>query len=81
MLKNKTNVASRNKLMSFERWIRELGGKNRVSIILGIDRTTIHRWETGELELPKWAACMMAMSCENSDLKKENRKLKKEVKK
>jgi len=72
-----TNLAPCKILTRFSKWLDDLGGKTRVSKILGVNQSTLHRWETGEQKLPKWAICYMAMSCENTELKRENRRLRK----
>lgn len=60
-----------------KKWIESLGGKVRVSGILEVDESTLWRYETGNLETPKWLRVMMDMSARNAKLSQELNEIKK----
>ena len=56
---------------SLSRWIKTLDGRKRVANVLGLDASTLWRYETGELPVPKWLLVMMKLSKENAELKQK----------
>ena len=58
------------------KWIDSLDGRGRVAKILGVNPSTLYRWETGELPVPVWLDKYMKMSEEIAELRQENARLK-----
>ena len=54
------------------KWVDSLDGRGRVSRKLGIDPSTLYRYEHGQQEVPKWLIEFMKMSEEMAKIKQEN---------
>lgn len=53
------------------KWIDSLDGRGRVAKILGVNPSTLYRWETGELPVPQWLQKYMEMSEELAEVRQE----------
>jgi len=58
------------------KWVDSLDGRTRVAKLLGVNPSTLYRWEVGELPVPEWLIKFMAMSEQLADLKQENAQLR-----
>jgi outer membrane biogenesis lipoprotein LolB len=70
-----TNQNNANK-STLTKWIDSLDGRSRVAKILGVNKSTLYRWEMGELPVPNWLVKYMSMSEELAELRQENARLK-----
>lgn len=61
-----------------EKWINSLGGKTRVAKLLGVDSSTLWRYQEGQQKTPKWLDMVIRYSNEMEEIKSLNRKLKRE---
>ncbi|MCH2204955.1 MAG: hypothetical protein MK132_03670 [Lentisphaerales bacterium] len=66
--------------LEFEAWVSEMGGPVYVSKITGYDRSNIWRYSEGKLRVPTILLQFMKLSAENSELRQEIAKLKREGK-
>lgn len=66
--------------IEFKEWVREMGGPVYVSKITGYDRSNIWRYSEGKLRVPTILLQLMKLSAENSELRQEIAKLKREGK-
>jgi len=68
------------KQLKLTKWIDSLDGRARVSKILGVNKSTLYRWETGELPVPEWLNKYMLMSENLAEAKQEIAQLKRALK-
>ena len=66
--------------LEFKEWVREMGGPVYVSKITGYDRSNIWRYSEGKLRVPTILLQFMKLSAENSELRQEIARLKREGK-
>ena len=66
--------------LEFKEWVSEMGGPVYVSKITGYDRSNIWRYSEGKLRVPTILMKFMKLSAENSELRQEIAKLKREGK-
>lgn len=60
-------------------WIESLDGKARVAEKLGVDVSTLYRYGAGKQAVPEWLLAYKKMSEICADLRQENAKLKREL--
>ena len=79
-LKDCVTHSQNQKQLKLTKWIDALDGRARVSKILGVNKSTLYRWETGELPVPEWLKKYMLMSENLAEAKQEIAQLKRALK-
>lgn len=79
-LKDCVTHSKNQKQLKLTKWIDSLDGRARVSKILGVNKSTLYRWETGELPVPEWLNKYMLMSENLAEAKQEIAQLKRALK-